>query len=206
MVKINKIETGFLGVNTYIVCAEGSKECVLIDTGGDYNRIVCCCKELKVAPKAVLLTHGHFDHIGACKDFLDDGLDVYINFADDGFTKCPRLDGFPDVSKFTKPFSCTKYVNDGDILNIAGLKIKVITTPGHSKGSVCYLIDDALFTGDTLFHMSIGRTDFEGGDMGELIASVEKKLFVLSDKRVFPGHGEESSLNFEKVNNPYFQL
>lgn len=202
---IYKLETGLLGANTYIV-TENKTECIIIDAGGDHHKIIKTLNDLSLTPKAVFLTHGHFDHIGACKQLQYDGLKVYINYADDGFTKCPRLDGFPDVSKYTKPFTCDKYVNDGDTIDIAGLNIKVISTPGHSKGSVCYVIGNVIFTGDTLFHMSIGRTDLEGGDYDELIDSVKDKLFVLSGYKIYPGHGEISDIDFERKNNPYFKL
>lgn len=204
-ITVDRLTTGLLGVNTYIVGNEKTHECVLIDTGGDYRKIKDTLFALNYTPRAVLLTHGHFDHIGACESFQKDGLKIYIAFPDDGFTTNPRLDGFPDVSKLTKAFKCDEYVFDGETLDIAGLKIEVIATPGHSKGSVCYLIGDFLFTGDTLFHMSIGRTDFEGGDFDELISSVKNKLFVLTDKKVFPGHGEFTDIDFEKANNPYFR-
>ncbi len=204
MINVYKLETGLLGANTYILAKQDSRECVIVDAGGDYRKIKNLLNELNLSPKAVLLTHGHFDHIGACKSFQEDGVKIYINYADDGFTKCPRLDGFPDVSKYTKPFSADVYVNDGDLLEIADLRIKVISTPGHSKGSVCYLIDGMLFSGDTLFHMSIGRTDFEGGDYDELIESVKNKLFVLENVKIYPGHGEMSDIDLEKNCNPYF--
>lgn len=195
--------TGMIGVNTYLVVNEQTNECVIIDAGGDYNKIFDKIIELKLTPKAVLLTHGHFDHIGAVAELQKDGLKVYMSEKDSGFTTNPRSGGFPEFAKYTKPFKADVFVKDGDILVLAGLKFTVIETPGHTKGGITYLVENALFTGDTLFHLSIGRTDLEGGDFNTLISSIKNKLFVYTDKIVYPGHEEITNIDDEKAFNPY---
>lgn len=200
---VYRIITGMIGVNTYIVANEKTNECIIIDAGGDYNKIMSKIKGFSLNPKGVLLTHGHFDHIGAVAQLQKDGLKVYLNQADDGFTVNPRSGGFPEFAKYITPFKTDVFVNDNDVICLAGLEIKVITTPGHTLGGVTYLIEDSLFTGDTLFHLSIGRTDLEGGDYKTLISSIKNKLFTYTDKKVYPGHEEMTDIDYEKNYNPY---
>ena len=204
--KVERLETGFLAVNTYIVINEKQKSCVVIDPGGDYGRIMDRINSLNLKIAGVLLTHGHFDHIGACAKMQKDGCKIYLNYGDDGFTKYPRSAGFPEFSSFITPFQADVFVNDGDVLNLIGYKFKVLTTPGHTMGSVCYLVENCIFTGDTLFHMSVGRTDLEGGAFDLLLNSIKYKLLPLNNLTVYTGHGEMTDIDFEKKNNPYFQL
>ncbi|MEG2002146.1 MAG: MBL fold metallo-hydrolase [Clostridia bacterium] len=202
--RIEMMNTGILGVNTYIVFNDELHECVVIDAGGDFQRLSNYIAENGATCKAVLLTHGHFDHIGAAKEFQDNGAVVYIHKADEDFTLTPSSAGYPSLAKTVKPFSADKFVNDGDVLKLAGLDILVIHTPGHSKGSVTYKIESNLFCGDTLFCHSIGRTDLPGGDYDEIMKSIENKLFCFSNMKVFPGHDQFSTIDDEKINNPFF--
>jgi len=192
---------GFLENNIYLVLDEASKKGVLIDATEDLPEIIQAAQGYDI--EYILLTHGHFDHISGLNN-LKKALNAkaVINKNDiiisDNINEFTRLFNQPD----SVPPTYEKFVNDGDILNIGNLKIKVITTPGHTEGSVCYLIDDKLFSGDTLFRGSIGRTDLFGGNYQKIKDSVLNKLLKLDSKiKVYTGHGPETTIDFEKRNN-----
>ncbi|MBQ9104190.1 MAG: MBL fold metallo-hydrolase [Clostridia bacterium] len=199
---IKKLQTGVLGVNTYFLINEKTKTAVIIDGGEHYEIINNYAKELGIEIKAELLTHAHFDHAGNAKLFQDNGVKIYA--PDKDYEKLVLGDTLSkDFGLNFQTFTPNYKVYDGDMLQIEGFDIKVIATAGHTDGSVCYLVDNALFTGDTLFNLSIGRTDFPTGSFEDMKCSL-KKLFSLSKNYiVYPGHGEESTLNFERENNPY---
>lgn len=200
--QVLSFKTGPVSVNTYIVYNPETMEGIVIDPGGGYKRIKHEAAEKGITLKAQLLTHGHFDHCGASAMLQRDGLPVYIHEKD--FDK-PMGSGCLAESfgiSFDY-FTPDHKVKDGDVLNIAGLEVKVLHTPGHTSGSVCFLIEDAIFSGDTLFNMSIGRTDFPDGDFEELNRSIREKLFSLEgDYDLYPGHDEFSTLSYEKNYNP----
>lgn len=198
---IKQFIAGQLENNMYLVADEASKKAVLIDASSNIPELTEFAKDYDV--EYILLTHGHFDHImgltslkqalGAqaviCKD------DLVIS---DNINEFTSLFGLPD----TVPPVYDKYIKDGDIINVGNLKIKVIHTPGHTEGGVCYLIEDNLFSGDTLFKQSVGRTDLFGGNFNKLVDSIKNKLFKLdSNIKVFPGHGDMTTIGFEKKYN-----
>lgn len=193
-----------LGVNTYLIINEKNKECFVIDPGDEFNKIKQKIVENGANCKAVLLTHGHFDHIGAVKDFQDEGVAIYVKKEDEQFCIEPRSERYAHLTKGIKSFSADHYVEDKQVLKIADIDVEVIHTPGHSKGSVTYKIENNLFCGDTLFFQSIGRTDFPSGSYDEIISSIKNKLFCYSNMRVYPGHGVSTSIDEEKLFNPYF--
>lgn len=203
--KVYRLNTGVLGVNTYILQNEKKRECIVIDPGGDFNMIMDSIKKLNSKPIAVLLTHGHFDHIGAVPDFQNLGIEVYVHFADDGLMVNPRSNDFPQLSKFTRSCKADKYVQDRDVLKLAGMKVEVITTPGHTRGSICYKVENNIFTGDSLFRGSVGRADMEGGDYNTLIYSIKHKLLRYHECLVYPGHDEMTDIDVERDTNPYLQ-
>lgn len=198
---VKRIVNGILAVNSYLIIK--GNECLIVDPGMalDFDDIF---NNYKV--RGVLITHAHVDHIYGLKDLK--GIPCYISLKDS-----LKLDK-PDLSLFkmmdmTIPFKKEDlnliYVNDGDILNLLDYKIKVMATPGHTDGSVCYLMDDILFSGDTLFAMGIGRTDFPTGNVLDMRASL-KKIFNLPNQiKVYPGHDEVTSIKIEKENNPYYK-
>ena len=194
--QITPLTLGPLGTNCYIVSADGSDEAVVIDPAARGDRIKAALGNQKTA--AVLLTHGHFDHTGALADFS--GCPIYIHPLDAQMLSDPRLSLAGMVGDRAPRPAATDYVNDGDILTLAGLQIRVFHTPGHTPGSVSYLIGDALFTGDTLFQGSCGRTDFPGGSWDDEMASIRKLLALPEDHPVYPGHGPETRLSGEKAN------
>lgn len=198
MTNINIVSTGFLGTNCYIVNAPGNDGCVLIDPGADAKKIEAYLNGAGLTPKAVLLTHAHFDHIGAVRHFQRGGCKVYLHKTD-AETVLPESIARLSVEEF-KP-DC--FVDDGDTIDLFGMTFTVMHTPGHSAGSVCYICEDSIYSGDTLFYLSVGRTDFNTGSHAGIKASLKKLFSLQKDYKVYPGHGRSTGLMFEKNNNPY---
>ncbi len=198
--KLYFLSSGPLRVNTYFLVNEETLECVIIDSGENYKKIQQTINENGFNLKAVFLTHAHFDHAGNAKKLQDDGAKIYVGEKD--FDKL--LNNQNLASDFGRKFeylTADFKLYDGQEIDIIGLKIKVISTPGHTDGSLTFLVDDMLFTGDTLFLGSVGRTDFVTGDKNAMISSV-KKLFALNgDYKVFPGHDEFTTLEHERKYN-----
>lgn len=197
---------GALAANCYLFSCPETKKAMVVDPGGDGKKIYRWILEQGLKVEYILLTHGHMDHIGAVdelKELLGDVL-VGIHSADAGML----TDGRKNLSSyFGQGLAFQKadlLLSDGQELMVGKERVKVIATPGHSPGSVCFLCSDGLISGDTLFAGSIGRTDFPGGSMNQLLDGVRKKLLILpDDTRVFPGHGEETSIREEKQFNPF---
>jgi hydroxyacylglutathione hydrolase len=207
--EIKVFVVNMLQENTWIVRGDGAS-CVVVDPGflgtDDTRRVLDALNGLR--PEAVLLTHGHMDHIyGVAELQRRFGMPVYMSPED-----VRTMEYYDRVSKFGLPvadhsFSITP-VNDGSIVEAAGLKFKVISTPGHSPGSVCWLCEDEgfMFTGDTLFAGAIGRTDLIYGDYDDEIRSIMEKLVLLDGgTRILPGHGGISTIGTERVSNPFLE-
>ena len=205
--KIENFVLGPVGTNCYIVSNEETKECFLVDMAACPPELVSHIKNSGLMVKAVLLTHGHFDHIMGLDRFLEEfPAPVYACAAEKELLESPQLNSSSGMLGQPYTFHGAQYVKDGDLLEIAGMKIQVIQTPGHTIGGCCYYIADeqTLFSGDTLFRASIGRTDLPTGSMGALVRSVTEKILVLPDEtRVYPGHMEETTVGYEKKYNPF---
>lgn len=198
---IKQFVAGFLENNMYLILDEISKKGVLIDATEALPDIIEEAKGYEI--EYILLTHGHFDHILGLNDLKKSlNAKAVINKNDliisDNVNEFTRLFDQPGCI----PPTYEKFVSDGDEIIVGNLKLKVISTPGHTEGGVCYLIDDKLFSGDTLFRGSIGRTDLFGGNYKKIVDSVKNKLFKLDSKIVvYPGHGPETTIGYEKKNN-----
>ena len=195
---IKAIPAGIYDANCYIVMDEKTKDAVVLDPGGDGEMLERAIKDMGANVKGILLTHGHMDHVGGV-EYLSDKLNApfYISKIDEEYME-------KDNYVFGTIRNANGYLEDGNDLSFGSLNIKVIATPGHTKGGLCFLIEDKLFTGDTLFQGSIGRTDFIGGSFPEIINSIKTKLLPLGDEiEVYPGHGPKSSIGYEKGYNMY---
>lgn len=199
---------GDLGANCYFLVNSDNNECVIVDPGAEANEIIRVINEKALKPKAILLTHGHFDHIMASEEVRQAyGIDIYAGEKEIELLAKPsrNLSGH-----FGSNYALDGVValTDGQELSLAGIDFKVISTPGHTIGGVCYYIENQgiLISGDTLFCGSFGRYDFPTGNVRDLIASITNKLFNLPDETVcYPGHGNETTIGYEKKNNPILQ-
>ncbi len=206
---LKKFTLGPIEANNYLLIDEeevnGSKEAVLIDCTQDCKEIDDTLKKYGANLKYILITHGHFDHVLGINSFkakyncevliheedkiILDKMNEYTTRFGLGEFEVQQVDGF---------------VKENDLIEFGKNKIKVIHTPGHSRGCVCYLLGDKVFTGDTLFYESVGRTDLPGGSFSQIKASIKEKLFTLEEStKVYPGHGWESTIGHEKVNNRF---
>lgn len=195
MLKIHTLTLGLYQTNTYIIHEENSKSCCVIDPGYQANTILEKLDALGLTLEAILLTHGHFDHVGAVKDLAAD-TDCRVFLCAEDTALPPMLTA--------GPLYYTDTYADGTILNIAGLHIRIIHTPGHTPGGVCLLVDDVLFSGDTLFAGGCGRSDL-GGDWSTLVRSLKRLSQIEGYFKVLPGHGESTTLAYEKRYNPYMR-
>ena len=204
--KVEKIVLGSIGTNCYIVTNEETKECFAVDMAECPAEYVTHIKNNGLEMKGLFLTHGHFDHIMGIDDFLKYfPVPVYIGEDELPVVEDARL----NVSSMYGPgyaFHGAQPVKDGQVIECAGAKIHVLHTPGHTVGGCCYYLpeENRLFSGDTLFCGSIGRTDLPTGSSSDLVRSVREKLMVLPEEtKVYPGHMDESSIQFEKEHNPF---
>lgn len=195
---IKTILAGMYEENCYLVMNEDTKELAIIDPGGQPNLIEEEIKKLNGIPKFILLTHGHMDHVDGVIELVNKlNIPFYINEIEEEFME-------NDEYVFGTLPKASGYLKEGDTLTLGEDVIKVIETPGHTPGGVCFLISDKLFTGDTLFQGSIGRSDFPGGNGIQLIQNINDKLVPLGDDiEVYAGHGDPSTIGYEKRMNPY---
>lgn len=197
--KVESFITSPIGTNTYLVSENGRG--ILIDVGSDGEDLYLYALKEGITLEAVLLTHGHFDHANGCAELQQKGIKIYIHEAD-----AEKLYTYKGMAAFAgvklNAFKADEFVEDGETLSLMGKKIYVLHTPGHSKGSVCYVIDDSVFCGDTLFCGSYGRYDFYDGDLNELKNSAKKIFSLNGDYKLYPGHGEFSTLDEERKTNP----
>lgn len=204
--KIKTVVIGPIEVNNYLVIDEKTKDAVLIDAGGDLDKTVRLAKDNNAHIKYILNTHGHFDHTAGDYDIREKaGAKVLMHESDLYFVNNIKDHlALYNMPQYEIP-KIDEYIQDEQIISVGNLQIKVIHTPGHSEGSVCFLIDNHLFSGDTLFADEVGRTDLPGGSFEKLRDSVINKLFILDESiKVYPGHGPITSIGHEKKNNPYF--
>ena len=200
---VHTLPLGAYQTNCYIVCAENAKSCAVIDPGYEPERVLAKVKELGLTVDAVLLTHGHFDHVGGVEKIVTE-------------TNCALWMSESDWSQFPSPitayfyplancdFTEVQFCEDGEVIHAGGLTFEVLSTPGHTYGSVCFVCEDTMFSGDTLFCRSCGRTDLPGGSWDTIQESLNRLSELPGDYSVYPGHGEATTLAAERKFNPYF--
>ena len=194
---IKTLPVGQLETNCYVVTDENALVCAVIDPGDESNTILDYIEDNKLSCKAILITHAHFDHVSAVNAMLEaTGAELYMCEKDLELAKTGAS------GRFTPPEN-THFYKDGDEVKVAGLTFKVMETPGHTPGGVTLICGDALFTGDTLFRGSCGRTDLPGGDMRAELRSLTRIASLDGDSEVYPGHAESSMLSIEREHNPY---
>lgn len=202
--KLVTVSSYFMDVNTYLISSE--KGAIIIDPAEMCEEIKEFISQNKGKETAIFLTHNHFDHIMGVADVKElSGSKVYIAEADADGLSDPAVNLSERFCLECKPCRADVTFNDGDEFIIGDIKGRVMVTPGHSKGSACFVIGDWLFSGDTLFRLSVGRTDFLGGDRAEQINSLLRLSAINGDYDVYPGHGPATRLSFEKQNNPYIK-
>jgi glyoxylase-like metal-dependent hydrolase (beta-lactamase superfamily II) len=204
MLQIQTLPLGAYQTNTYIVHKADSQDCVIIDPGYAPQTILDKLTQRNLRPAAILLTHGHFDHVGAVEALVDaTGCQLWMAEDDWSQPHSPIHRYFYPLANRELPG--LQFCREDDPICVAGLTFRVYATPGHTPGSVCLRCEDALFSGDTLFAGSCGRTDLPGGSWPTLEESLARLALLEDDLRVFPGHGEASTLSHEKKSNPYLR-
>ena len=196
MLKMKTLALGAYQTNTYLVWEENSPTCVVIDPGYQPETILSEVKNLGKEIAAILLTHGHFDHVGGVRELAaETGCPVFLNEAD--LSMPPQMTA--------GPLYYTNTYGEGDFVEAAGLSFKVLHTPGHTPGSICLTCENAMFSGDTLFWGSCGRTDLPGGSWATIRKSLLRLADLSGDYDVYPGHGDATTLSFERKMNPYMR-
>ncbi len=204
--KIVNIPTGMLQANTYLVCDEESRLGFIVDLGGYSPELKKIIEKNDIQIQYIVLTHGHGDHIGGVQAHLKDFPDakVVCSKAEEKMLETPELNEAHHFGSEKVSFKADILVDEGDTLSVGNMTMKFIMTPGHTEGGMCILVEDVLFSGDTLFCRSIGRTDLAGGDFKTIMESIKNKLFLLPDEtQVLPGHMGPTTIGFEKENNPF---
>ncbi|MDR1701337.1 MAG: MBL fold metallo-hydrolase [Sporomusaceae bacterium] len=203
--KIIQLALGSLETNCYIVYCPTTLAAAVIDPGAEAGRILKEIAKNKLKLEKIILTHGHGDHIGALNEVREASGAAVLIHAEDAMM---LTNANKNLSVFIGPGivsqKADRLLADGDLIEIGELKLKVLHTPGHTKGGICLYAPDTLFAGDTLFAQSIGRTDFPGGSFEEIVKSIKEKLFTLPpETTVLPGHGPETSIAVEIKTNPF---
>ena len=203
--EIIRIPAGIYAANCYLVYDEDTKEGIVIDPGGDADDIINKIEELGLDIKYIVLTHGHGDHIAGVEDLKKyTNAKVAIHKDDAPMVRNGEKNLSSRMAMGTVEIEPDILLDEDDVIEFGKLSGKVIHTPGHTPGGISLKIEDSLFTGDTLFAGSIGRTDFEGSSYDSIINSIKTKLIVFPDEtRVYPGHGPSTSIKMEKRNNPF---
>lgn len=194
---IRTVVVGFLETNCYLVSAGESGDAAVVDPGADAPKIMVALEQKNLTPRAILLTHGHYDHTGAIKELVEKfNIPILLHEKEADFMSISEAERARYGEDGGKKY---QLLQDGDIIKIGDLELKTIATPGHTPGGVCFLSGSSCVTGDTLFQDGVGRSDFPGGDERVLQQSIREKLMTLpDDTRIFPGHGDASTIGIER--------
>lgn len=201
------IVVGAFETNCYLVYCQENPKCLVVDPGAEPEKIFQAIAENNLEPTSIINTHGHVDHVGANKDIKDRfDIPLYIHESDSHMLRSVLQSGFAMVLGAKSSPPADIFMKDGDPLDIGGVRLRVIHTPGHSPGCICLFGNGLLLSGDTLFCRGVGRTDFPGGSWEELERSLREKIYTLPDDTVvFPGHGPATTIGQEKHSNPFIQ-
>ncbi|MDE6723040.1 MAG: MBL fold metallo-hydrolase [Eubacterium sp.] len=204
MINVKSVCLGELGNNCYLLTDEESGKSALVDCTDASDKMLSFLENADL--EYILLTHGHYDHIGGVKEIKERfKAKVVISEADADMLSSSRLSLAVFCGGVHHDTNAELLVKDGNVITLGKTDIKVMATPGHTKGGVCYIADDVIFTGDTLFCCSCGRTDFPGGSFSEIKDSLQRLASLDKNYKIYPGHEEFSTLDFEKQNNPYMR-
>ena len=203
---LKNLVVGPLSTNCYIIGSEPSKEGMIIDPGDEAEVILETVKDLGLEIKSIVLTHAHIDHIGALKEVKEaTGAEVAIHTDDAQALQENSVSTLLGLS-YPTPLPADRLLKDGDSMDIGDLHFGVLHTPGHSPGCICLLGEGIVFSGDTMFNYSVGRTDLPGGNYSQLMNSINAKLMTLPDNTaVYPGHGPDTTIGAERSGNPFLQ-
>ncbi len=194
--QITTLPLGPLETNCYIIAGDQADSCLVLDPGANGDYVACALRELGLTCDAIALTHAHYDHVGGVRELHNEtGAPVYL----------PEGDLDLPESLTAGPLFYTDLYGEGDTLSAGGLTFEILATPGHTPGSVCLRCGGTLFTGDTLFQGSCGRTDMPGGSMDDMYASLRRLAALEGDYHVYPGHGGETTLQAERRSNYYLR-
>ena len=204
--KINQYVVGAVQTNCYFAINDETNETLIVDPGDNAKQLADRIRQEELKPVAVLLTHGHFDHAGGAAELAREfQIPVYAHENEKETLEDPKLNVSWMMGK-EEHFSADEFVTDEQELDLAGFHIRVLHTPGHTVGGCCYYLpyEDVVFSGDTLFCMSVGRTDFPKGSMSAIVRSIKEKLMVLPERTtVYPGHNDVTTIENERMYNPY---
>jgi glyoxylase-like metal-dependent hydrolase (beta-lactamase superfamily II) len=201
-------ETGALRTNSYLVYDEQSKEAALFDVGGKIKKLLKIIEELQLSVKYIFCTHLHFDHaqgVGKVRDLFPEAQFAYHENEKavlENSGAFARMFGFNPKSIGEADF----YIKEGNVYNLGELELKSILAPGHTPGSICFYFEDSLLSGDVLFYQGVGRTDLYGGSYETLLVSLSKLYKLPEETKVYPGHGESTTIGAEKNDNPFFSI
>lgn len=205
--KIKRLPVGPLSTNCYILYDENEKNGIIVDPGEDADRIIGTVKEIGLSVSHIVLTHGHYDHIMALHDVQEAFPDAKLCLChlEKELVNDPYQNLTIYGNKTVEPVQADILLKEGDRIPVGSETLKVLETPGHTVGSICLLGENILLSGDTLFYLGMGRCDLPSGNLASEVDSILSKLFLLSDDiMVYPGHGQETTIGFEKKNNEVY--
>ena len=204
---IHKLTLGLFGVNNFIIHSENSSKAILIDACEDSQSILEKISELKVELVYLINTHGHGDHIAGNAEIISKtGAQLMIHPLDEPYLHDPQLNLSTWLGTVLKSPPPDRLLNEGDIVELDNIQLKVLHTPGHTPGNITLVSDDVAFVGDVIFRESIGRTDFQGSSHHQLIETIRTKIYTLADNTtLYNGHGPETTVAHEKMHNPFIR-